>query len=166
MNFYKEFFLITLEICFAIFIIIFGYAIWDNFDQSEYNTAKYYDNINEFELYIEDNDSYITLIDEEKQSEPTKLYLHNISDKNNNTKLSFKINKDNKYLKNNAIINIDNNYYELNNLEFIEDDCSYYFIIDDIDFEGYETKEYSIKILLKNNYSNNESINYEFVTTL
>ena len=52
MNFYKEFFKLTFEIIFAIYIIFFGYIIWDNFDLSNYETAKYYDNIKEVELVI------------------------------------------------------------------------------------------------------------------
>ena len=40
MEFYKEFFLITLEMCFAIFIAIFGYTLWDNFDQTENDSVS------------------------------------------------------------------------------------------------------------------------------
>lgn len=165
MNFYREFLLITLEMCFAIFIAIFGYVIWDNFDQTEYEEAKYYENIKEFQLYMEDNDSYITLIDDEEKSKPTKLYLHNISDKDDNIKLSFKINKEDTYLKTNTIIKINNNYYDISKSECLEDETYCYFIIESIDFKGYETKEFDVKILLKNN-STNEQINYEFITTI
>lgn len=164
MSFYKEFFLITIEISFAIFLIIFGYAIWDNFDQTEYITAKYYDNIKDFEIYIENNNSYVALKNDENNIEYTKLFLHNISDKDNITKLSFKINKDN-YLKNNTTINIDNQYYELKKLDYFEDEYFYYYIIEDIKFKGYETKTYNIKILL-DNYDYYHNINYEFVVNI
>lgn len=166
MNFYKEFFLVTLEIAFAIFIIIFGYAIWDNFDQTDYNIAKYYDDIEYYEIYLEDSEDNVSLLAEENNREYTKLYLHNINDKNNNTLLTFKIYKENITLINNAIIKIENEYYDINKLNYKEDENYYYFIIKDIDFSGYETKEYNVKILLKEQLENNtiNYLDYEFVT--
>lgn len=164
MNFYKEFFLTTLEICIAIFLIIFGYEVWDNFDQTEYNTAKYYDNINEFEIYMEDTQNYISFIENEKNIESTKLYLHNISKNKNITKLILKTYKNDNYIKNNVTIKINDKYYELKKLTCIEDDIFCYLIIDNIEFKGYETKEYDVKILFNNNYDlKNENINYEFI---
>lgn len=166
MNFYKEFFLITLEISFAIFLIIFGYAIWDNFDQTSYNTAKYYDNNQKFEILLEDNEELITFYEKENTIDYSKLYLHNISDKNNNTLLTFKINKNNTILKDNVIVKINENYYDINKLNYKEDEIYCYFIINNIEFKGYETKEYNIKLLLKNkiNENINNYLNYEFAT--
>jgi len=43
----KDLFYIILEMSLAIFLIIFGYAIWDNFDLQQYKTAKYNDAINQ-----------------------------------------------------------------------------------------------------------------------
>lgn len=167
MNFYKEFFLITFEIAFAIFMIIFGYTIWDNFDKSKYNTAKYYDNIEYYDIYLEDTNNNISLLTEENNTEYAKLYLHNISDKNNNTLLTFKINKENKNLINNTIIKIEDKYYEINKLNYKEDEIYYYFILEYISFNSYETKEYDIKVLLKEEqYNINNYIDYEFVTYL
>lgn len=148
--------------CFAIFIIIFGYAIWNNFDQTNYNTAKYYDNTKEVEIYIEDSKNYITLLNNELNSESTKFYLHNISDKNNNTNLLFKTDK-NTNIKNNITLKINNNYYFLKELECIEDDNYCYYKINDINLKGYETKEYDFKIILNNIDKN---INYELVTNI
>lgn len=166
MNFYKEFILSTLEIALAVFIIIFGYAIWDNFDLTDYNTAKYYDNIEYYEIYLEDSKDNISLLTEENNVEYTKLYLHNVSEKNNDTLLTFKIDKENIILINNAIIKIENNYYDINKLDYKEDENYYYFIIEDVDFNGYETKEYNVKVLLKEKLENNinEYLTYEFVT--
>ena len=42
MNFYRELIFLVLEICFSIFVIIFGYNLWNNFDNSNYEIAKYY----------------------------------------------------------------------------------------------------------------------------
>lgn len=167
MNFYKDFFLTTFEIAFAIFMIIFGYTIWDNFDKSEYNTAKYYDNIEYYDIYLEDINNNISLLTEENNTEYAKLYLHNISDKNNNTLLTFKINKENTNLINNTIIKIEDKYYEINKLNYKEDEIYYYFILENISFNSYETKEYDIKVLLKEEqYNINNYIDYEFVTYL
>lgn len=164
MNFYKEFILSSIEIALAVFIMIFGYAIWDNFDLIDYNTAKYYDNIEYYEVYLEDTNN-VSLLENENNTDYSKLYLHNISDKNNNTLLTFKIDKENKNLINNVIIKIDNKYYEINKLDYKEDENFYYYIIENIDFNSYETKEYNIKILLKENqYNINEYLNYEFIT--
>ena len=164
MNFYKEFFLVTLEIAFAIFIIIFVYAIWDNFDLTDYHTAKYYDNVEQYEIFLEDNDKSISLLSNENTTEYTKLYLHNISDKNNNTLLTLKVEKENKMLINNTIIKIDNEFYEINKLDYKEDDNYFYFIIENLDFNGYETKEYNVKVLMKENDDINEYLDYEFTT--
>lgn len=167
MNFYKEFILITLEIAFSIFIMIFGYTIWDNFDQTNYNTAKYYDNIEYYEIYLEDTGEDISLLKEENNTEYAKLYLHNISNKNNNTLLTFKINKENTNLINNTIIKIEDKYYEINKLNYKEDENYYYFILENINFNSYETKEYNIKVLLKEEqYNTINYIDYEFTTYL
>lgn len=164
MDFYKEFFYITIEICLAIFVIIFGSALWYNFDFNDYNTASHYENTREFDMYIDEED-YVGLLKNEHNINYTILYLHNMSDKKNINNLLFKISKNNDNLKNNIIININDNYYDLKELKCLKDDFFYYFIIDELDFDAYETKEYKIKILLKENI-NNEYINYEFMTNI
>ena len=164
MNFYREFILTTLEIALAVFIIIFGYAIWDNFDLTDYHTAKYYDNVEQYEVFLEDNDKSISLLSNENTTEYTKLYLHNISDKNNNTLLTLKVDKENTLLINNTIIKIDNEFYEINKLDYKEDDNYLYFIIGNLDFNGYETKEYNVKVLIKENNDINEYLDYDFTT--
>ena len=55
MNFYKELFYILFEMFFSIFIIIFGYFIWDNFDTTELNIAKYNDATKAIDLVYESN---------------------------------------------------------------------------------------------------------------
>ena len=105
------------------------------------------------------------LIDVDYKDTYSILYLHNISGEDNNKTLSFKINKDNEYIKNNAILYIDNNFYELSNLNYTEDEYFRYYNVDNINFKGYETKEYNFKILLKEEINNNY-LNYEFVTNL
>lgn len=153
MEFYKDFLLTILEMIFAIFIIIFGYMVWDTFDQTNYEQAKLYSKTKEVLIDVDYKDTY------------SILYLHNISGEDNNKTLSFKINKDNEHLKNNAILYIDNNFYELSNLNYIEDEYFRYYNVDNINFKGYETKEYNFKILLKEEINNNY-LNYEFVTNL
>lgn len=152
MSFYKEFFLITLEVCFAIFITIFGYFIWDTFDQTSYEEAKFYSKTKE------------VLIDIDYKVTDSILYLHNISGDDNNKTLLFKTNKDN-ILENNAIIYIDNNLYDLSNLNYTEDEFFRYYEIDNIAFKGYETKKYSFNILIKNDIKNNY-LNYDFITNI
>lgn len=88
-----------------------------------------------------------------------------MSNENNNKKLIFKISKDNNYIKENAILNINNNYFELNKLEYFEEDYFYNIILDDINLESYETKELYVKILLKDKVIK-ENINYEFTTII
>lgn len=153
MEFYKDFLLTILEMIFAIFIIIFGYMVWDTFDQTNYEQAKLYSKTKEVLIDVDYKDTY------------SILYLHNISGEDNNKTLSFKINKDNEYIKNNAILYIDNNFYEFSNLNYTEDEYFRYYNVDNINFKGYETKEYNFKILLKEEINNNY-LNYEFVTNL
>ena len=158
MYFYKEFFILTLEICVSIFVIIFGHAIWDNFDNSKHLFAKQYDNIKEVEVLLEDNDK-IVLSNNEQDIKPSILYLHNINKNTNIVNLIIKIDKNYNLFKNNTILKIDNNYYDLNNSTIKEDNSFYYIYIDKIKFNGYETKKLNIKILNIKNY-----LNYEFIT--
>lgn len=166
MNFYKEFILLTAEISLAIFVAIFGYSVWDNFDQTNYNIAKHYDETRDFEIYIEDTKEHITLLDRENEINYSNLYLHNISNEDNKTLLTIKIDKKNKLFKDNILIKINETYYDVNKLDYKENGCYYYYIIDNIKFKGYETKKYNVKLLLKTDINNNinEYLNYEFVT--
>ena len=68
MNFYKELIIILCEMMLSIFIAIFGYVLWDNFDSKKYMETINYDNIYEVEVAYEDN----------------CLMVHNISRKDNN----------------------------------------------------------------------------------
>ena len=143
MNFYKEFFKISFEISFAVFIMIFGYNIWNTFDQTSYEIAKYYENNKEFELYVNEDIS--------------KLYLHNISDDLSCAKLLLKTSKDN---NTSFKIVLDNITYDINDLEIIEDNYFNYYKINEIDLNGYETKELDYKV------ENENQINFELVATI
>lgn len=145
MNFYKKFLKYTLEICMSIFIIMFGYTLWNNFDNTNYMIAKSNSNLNEVQVYLDEN----------------KLYLHNISKNKNKKKLCIKIDKeDNTFIDNTKII-IDDKVYNLTDYKTIEDEYYKYIILNNLDFNSYETKEYNVAIDTKiTNY------NYEFTTTI
>ncbi|MBQ3021228.1 MAG: hypothetical protein IJD92_03285 [Bacilli bacterium] len=152
MNFYKEFFKLTFEIIFAINIIFLGYIVWDNFDLTSYETAKYYDNINEIEIVVDGN---IT-----EFNHTNNIILHNIGKKDNNTNLLLKINK--KENLNSVFININNITYNINEIKYNEDEYFNYYLIDNSILNGYETKEYNIELL---NVENN-IFDYEFITNI
>ena len=145
MNFYKEFLKYTLEICMSIFIIMFGYTLWNNFDNTNYMIAKSNSNLNEVQVYLDEN----------------KLYLHNISKNKNKNKLCIKIDKeDNTFIDSTKII-IDDKVYNLSDYKTIEDEYYKYIILNNLDFNSYETKEYNVAIDTRiTNY------NYEFTTTI
>ena len=142
MNFYRELVKITVEIWMAIFIIIFGYAIWDNFNVTDYNMAKLNDKTREV-LISDDNNI---------------LSLHNVGKVDNDFKLFLKINKNN--YSNNIDFIYDNKSINLDDFLIDEDSKYYYFNVDDIKFIAYETKEFSYKLL------SNDVIDYEFVNTI
>lgn len=142
MNFYRELVKITVEIWMAIFIIIFGYAIWDNFNVNDYNMAKLNDKTRE--VLISDNNNI--------------LFLHNVGKVDNDFKLFLKINKNN--YSNNIDFIYDNKSINLDDFLIDEDSKYYYFNVDDIKFIPYETKEFSYKLL------SNDVIDYEFVNTI
>ena len=75
MNFYKELTYLLLEIIFCIFIIIFGYIIWNNYDISNYYIAKSYANTKKVIIDIDDTEN-IVLSNNENDVESNKLYLH------------------------------------------------------------------------------------------
>ena len=146
----NEIFYIISEILFAIFIIIFGYYIWYGFDQTDYNIAKYYDNTKEVDLVYDSN------VDNGYIGNNIVLSIHNISDKLNNKEVIFKLNKNNNL--NNIMIN--ESIYSLKD-NFINSDDSYnYYLIENINLEGYETKVYFIDLNENNIYD------YEFITEL
>lgn len=142
MNFYRELVKITVEIWMAIFIIIFGYAIWDNFNVTDYNMAKLNDKTREV-LISDDNNI---------------LSLHNVGKVDNDFKLFLKINKNN--YSNNIDFIYDNKSINLDDFLIDEDSKYYYFNVDYIKFIPYETKEFSYKLL------SNDVIDYEFVNTI
>ena len=151
MNLTKEIVYTVLEILLCFIIIVFGYYIWNNFDLSSLEIAKSYSNYKEVLVDIDDIDN-IAVLGNENFANSNTIYLHNTSSINNNVKLILKINKDNVLFKENTILKIDNNYI--------------YIIIDNYDFNSYETKELKLKILLKEEVSQNlgEYLNYEFIT--
>lgn len=142
MNYYKECIKLTLEIALAIYIIIFGYAIWDNYDNKDYYIAQTNNNTREVQIYMESNN----------------LILHNVSKKQNNTKLILKIDK--KELDNisESYLTFETNKYNLKELNYKIKDNYHYYEIENINFNKYETKNYIYNIEL----SNNELLDYEF----
>lgn len=147
----NEIFYIISEILFAIFIIIFGYYIWDGFDQTDYNIAKYYDNTKEVDLVYESN------MDNGYVGNNIVLSIHNISDKLNNKEIIFKLNKNSDL--NNIMIN--DTIYSLSDNYINSDDNYNYYLIENINLKGYETKVYFIDL----NYDSN-IYDYEFITEL
>lgn len=147
----KYIFSLIFEIILCSIIIFITYILWDNFDQTNYNIAKYYDNTKEVDLIYESN------IDNGYSGNNVVLSLHNISDKNNDKDIIFKINKDTyiEYLKVNEV-----DYYLCDKL--INEDKTYkYYLIDNVKLEGYETKIYYVNLI-----TNNNIYDYQFVTEL
>ena len=138
----KELFYIMFEMCLAIFIAIFGYAIWDNFNLEELEIAKSNDNIKEVEILLEDN----------------TLYVHNIGKNINNVDLMIKVDKNVLSNTDNLVLEIDNKKYNLKELNCNSDDKYNYYNLYEIDFESYETKNYKVNI------NSSELIEYEFIT--
>ena len=163
MNLRREIYYLILEILFSIFVIFFGYYILNNFDKSSIDIAKSYSNTKQIAINLEDNDTILS--NNEEEINANTLYLHNISSKNNAAKLLIKINKSNDLFKTNTILKINNNYYNLEDMDYFLDDNYIYIIIKKIAFDGYETKELNIKLLTKEKVNNvSEYLNYEFVT--
>lgn len=140
----KEAIYITLEISVAIFIIIFGYAIWDNFDLSTHEIAKTNNSTNEVEILTEENN----------------LYVHNIGKTNNNVKLMIKIDKNVLSNTKNMILELDNKQYNLKELNCGSDEYYNYYDLYYIDFKSYETKNYEFNIIK----DSDTLIEYEFIT--
>ena len=108
---------------------------------NSYQTAKYYENNKELDLLIDEN----------------KLYIHNLSDKDNTAKLVLKTNKED--ISDNIVINFNNEKYYIKDLECKKDEYYCYYIINNIELNGYETKEFNYNII-------NDNINYEIVATI
>lgn len=144
MNLYKDCILITLEICIAIFIAIFGYSVWDNYNINNYYLAKENDNIKEVQIDIKDN----------------TLYTHNMSKNNNKISLILKIEKS-EFDKNKDIeLIVDDYNINLHNKIKKSDNKYYYFNIKDINYNSFETKKNKFEI------RNADLLNYEFLTEL
>ena len=167
MNLKKEITYLVFEIIICLLVIVFGYHIWNNFNLSNYEIAKSYADTREVIVALEDTNN-IVISNDENSIEDNILYLHNISGKENYTKLVLKLNKENELFKNNTIIKIDSKYYILSELDYIMDDSYVYITIDKYHFNEYETKELKFKLLSKDSKIDitSEQFNYEFITQL
>lgn len=167
MNLKKEIAYLIFEIIICTFIIIFGYYLWNNYDLSSLEIAKSYSDYQKVIVDIDDANN-IVLSNNEDDIETNTLYLHNISNTNNSANLILKIDKDNELFKNNTILKIDNNYYNLTNLHSIIKDNYMFIIIEDYTFDSYETKKLEVKIITKEKPNQNiaEYLNYEFITQI
>ena len=146
---FRDIFSIVLEMLFSIFIIIFGYYIWDGFDQTDYETAKYFDNIKDVEIVYESN------IDNGYEGNNMVVSVHNISDKNNKKDIILKLNRDSQ-VNNLKINNVSKN---LNEIFINSDDFYNYYLIENAKLDGYETKIYFVDV-----ESDKFIYDYEFIT--
>lgn len=146
-----EIFYIITEIFFAIFIILFGSYIWDGFDQTDYKIAKYYDKTREVDLIYESN------MDNGYVGNNIVVSVHNISDKINNKEVIFKLNK----TINLNSIKINQSVYNLNDIFMVNDENYNYYLIENANLEGYETRVYFIDLL-----SEDTLYDYQFITEL
>ena len=167
MNVKKEIRYLLFEIILCLFIILFGYYIWNNFDMESFIIAKSYENKEGIILDINDTEN-IVLSNNEELVEPNLLYLHNISGNDNTSKLIIKISKENTLFKNNTIIKIGDKYYNLGDLEYYTDNSYSYITLDEFNFDAYETKELSVKLITKNEVNTDiyNYLNYEFITEI
>ena len=147
----KELFYIISEMFLVICVMFLSYKLWDNFDQTDYSIAKYYDNTKEVDLVYESNNENGLV------GNNIVVSVHNISDKKNNKDIIFKLNK-NIALEN---IKINEQIYNLKDI-YIEEDQDYnYFLIDNINLKGYETRVYFIDLISEDNL-----YDYQFITEL
>jgi len=145
----KDIFIYISEILLSLFLIIFSYYVWSGIDQTDYNTAKYYDNIKEVQLV------YDSAIDNNNVGNNIVLSIHNISNKKNNKDILFKINKN--VILDNVIINSNN--YNLSDIYYKEDEIYNYYLIEKAQLNGYETRVYFVDLI-----SDNSIYDYEFIT--
>lgn len=148
MNIFRESFFLIIEIIFSIFIILYGYYIWDNFDQSSYNIAKYYDNTKEVQIAYDINLDSNSVVS-----------IHNVSDKLNNKEIYLKINKENKL--EDVVLDINQRHYKLDDLYIVEDDLYNYYLIDNASLSGYETRVYFIDF-----FENKNLVDFDFVVEI
>ena len=139
----REYILIILEMSIAIFLIIFGYAIWNNYDLTKHNIAIESDNTKKVEIL----------------NENSTLYVHNVSKKDNNIKLMIKVDKNILFNTEKFILEINNETYNLKELDYGCDEKYNYYDLYRINFNKYETKNYTFNI-----NSSNDLTEYEFVT--
>lgn len=143
MNYYRECVKLTLEIGIAIYIIIFGYAVWNNFDQTSYRIAQINENTREVEVYTESK----------------KLILHNISKNKNKTKLILRVDKKEFDKISKSELTIDDTKYNLKDLECKQNDKYYFVEMQNIIFDKHETLIYNYYI----NNTDNILLDYEFI---
>ena len=155
MNYYRELLCLLLEIIFSFVIIVFGYFIWENFDQTNYEIAKYYDNTKEVEIVYESN------IDKGLNNNNSIVSVHNVSNKMNDKNIILKLNKENEL--NNIKLDINMVKYNLNDLFYKEDEIYNYYLIEKASFNGYETKVFFIDFELENNKLLTD---YEFISEI
>ena len=164
MNLKKEILSLIFEIIVCFSIIIVGLYYWVNCDRGSLEVAKYYSNYSNIVVNIDDQNTVLS--SNENDIKSNTLLLKNTSSKKSNVKLVIKIDRNNMLFKNNTVLKIDNNYYNLDDLGFKSDNNYMYIFINNYEFNSYETKEFEIKLLTKEsiNYNIYDYLNYEFMT--
>ena len=143
MNYYRECIKLTLEIGLAIYIIIFGHAVWNNFDQTSYQIAQTNENTREVQIY----------------TEAKNIILHNVAKKENNTKLILKVDKLEFENITTTELTLNNARYNLKDLEYNENGKYYFFEMQNIIFDKHETLTYDYSIEI----DDNKLLDYEFI---
>ena len=143
MNYFKESIKLILEIGLAFYIIIFSYAVLDNFEDNTNFIANLNNNTREVQLYMESEN----------------LILHNVAKNKNNTILFLKVDKNEFNSISTGYLYIDNLKLNLKDMKYDEVDNYYFFEIKDITFNKYETIDYSYFVEL----DKNALLDYEFI---
>ena len=144
-----------LEIFIVILLVFISIPVWQSFDLKEYEeVAMYYDNNTYTNLTISDLSDYKLYQTTEEtaleQIKPIDIYLSNNTNTMENYSIWLVIDKSSTLDYKDIIINYNNETIQLKNIEIIEDEDHYYFMLEEGIIKG-EDKRADLIMWISNN---------------
>lgn len=161
----KNIFRCIIEIFLAVLIMVFSYPLFKAKDVKAYEEEiSNFSNI-KTEIYV--GDDFNTFYDLESKDNIEKkdtLFINNYKNKNDSFKLILKLDNASDNLINNLYLLKNDNVFNLKDILVKEDSNSAYCLIDNVDLDPYEKESYNIRLLINDEYlDNNEGIDYSFI---
>lgn len=150
------------EIVFSLVLIFCSYFAWDRVDVEAYEKYITQYTSDDVAINLDDEFSKLAFVSDKETINPSILSVNNYQNKEYNVNIFLELNGVNEEIINNLVLVIDNESYNLRELYKSNDGCKYYFLITKVDLLEYEKKDYSLKLLVEDNYEFNSNLKFSY----